>query len=57
MKIKTGGLSQDWGSQFRRELNEEGGLIKKGRFCRDRGAQLKGASTQTVELSQEESLL
>ena len=51
MKIKTVGLSQDWGSQFRRELNEEGGSIKKGRFCRDRGAQLKGASTQTVELS------
>ena len=51
MRIKTVGLSQECGSQFRREVNDEGGLIKKGRFCRDRGAQLKGASTQTVELS------
>ena len=51
MKIKTGGLSQDWGSQFRRELNEEGGSIKKRKLCGDRGAQSKGASTQTVELS------
>ena len=51
MKIKTVGLSQDWGSQFRRELNEEGGLIQRRRFCRNQAAQLKGASTQAMELS------